>query len=53
MQYMYTDVDLEMVARATSGFTGADLANLINQAALRGCVENNDKITYKDIVYAM
>ena len=28
------DVDLEVLARRTSGFTGADLANLINEAAL-------------------
>jgi cell division protease FtsH len=29
-----TDVDLELLARRTAGFTGADLANLLNQAAL-------------------
>jgi cell division protease FtsH len=29
-----TEVDLELLARRTAGFTGADLANLVNQAAL-------------------
>jgi cell division protease FtsH len=31
---MATDVDLEVVARRTPGFTGADLANVLNEAAL-------------------
>lgn len=31
---MTKDVDLEVISRRTSGFTGADLANLINEAAL-------------------
>lgn len=34
---LHDDVDLDMLARGTSGFTGADLENMINQAALR-CV---------------
>ncbi len=46
------DVDLEVIARATTGFTGADLANLVNQAALRGCVEGNEAITFEDLEYA-
>ena len=47
-----TDVDLEGIARATAGFSGADLANLVNQAALRGCLENNDSVTIQDLEYA-
>ena len=31
------DVDLDTVAKETAGFTGADLQNLLNEAALRGC----------------
>lgn len=29
------DVDVELLARGTTGFTGADLENLVNQAALK------------------
>lgn len=49
----FIEVDLEVVARATTGFTGADLANLINQAALKGCVDDKDSVTTEDIEYAM
>ena len=39
------DVDLKTIARATGGFTGADLANLLNEAALRAAKENVPAIT--------
>ncbi len=39
------DVDLRVIARATGGFTGADLANLLNEAALRAARENYPAIT--------
>lgn len=29
------DIDIELLARGTTGFTGADLENMVNQAALR------------------
>lgn len=32
---LHDEIDLDMLARGTSGFTGADLENMINQAALR------------------
>jgi cell division protease FtsH len=38
------DVDLEVLARRTSGFTGADLANLINEAALLSARRNETQI---------
>lgn len=35
-----SDVDMEQLARGTPGFSGADLFNLMNTAALKGtCVE--------------
>jgi cell division protease FtsH len=42
------DVDLEVVARRTSGLTGADLANLCNEAAIFAGREGRDTITAAD-----
>src|SRR3712207_6573667 len=41
---MATDVDLEVLARKTPGFTGADLANVLNEAALLTARSNGQKI---------
>jgi len=38
------DVDLQVIARQTSGFTGADLANLLNEAALLSARRNETQI---------
>ncbi|MEN9969975.1 MAG: hypothetical protein RLZZ229_183 [Actinomycetota bacterium] len=42
---MADDVDLAVVARRTPGFTGADLANVLNEAALLTARQNESKIT--------
>lgn len=39
------DIDLSIVARRTPGFTGADLANVLNEAALLTARQNQSKIT--------
>jgi cell division protease FtsH len=39
------DVKLEVLARRTPGFTGADLANMLNEAALLAARQGNDLIT--------
>lgn len=42
------DVDLEQIARGTTGMTGADLENLANEAALTAIRKNEDAITAQD-----
>ncbi len=43
------DVDLKIIAQTTQGFTGADLENLLNEAALLAARANRMAITEKDI----
>jgi len=43
------DVDLEEVSKTTSGFTGADLENLMNEAAIRAAKEDRKYIVQNDI----
>jgi len=46
------DVDLEKMARATVGFTGADIRNLINEATLWATRNNKEKVDHSDFEYA-
>ena len=47
------DVDLGLIARATAGFTGADLANLLNEGALHAARANRAVIRMVDLNEAM
>jgi len=42
------DVDLKVLARSTPGFSGADLANLVNEAALLAARHGKDKVGMED-----
>jgi cell division protease FtsH len=43
------DADLAVIARGTPGFSGADLENLLNEAALLGAREDKPAVTMKDL----
>ncbi len=43
------DVDLHEIARTTAGFSGADLENLVNEAAIKTAKEERKYITKKDL----
>jgi len=47
------NVDLELVARATPGFTGADLENVLNEAALLAARKGKEHIEMEDIEEAI
>jgi cell division protease FtsH len=47
-KHLAPDVDLDVVARGTPGFSGADLANLVNEAALHAVREDRSVITAGD-----
>jgi cell division protease FtsH len=48
-----SEVDLHEIAKITPGFTGADLANLLNEAALGAARNNRKEILYADISEAV
>ena len=50
---MQDDVDLKKIARSTPGASGAELANIINEAALCAVRNNRDKVTNADLEQAL
>nr|XP_057916277.1 ATP-dependent zinc metalloprotease YME1L1-like [Doryrhamphus excisus] len=45
-------VNAEIIARGTVGFSGAELENLVNQAALKAAVDGKERVTMKDLEFA-
>ncbi len=52
IRYSKKDVDFETIARGSIGFTGADLSNLINEAALFAARDNRKEVTQVDLELA-
>jgi cell division protease FtsH len=46
---LFKDVDLKLLARSTPGFSGADLANLVNEAALLAARTGQDSVMMADM----
>lgn len=46
------NVDIKAIARGTPGFNGADLANLVNIAAIKAAVEGAEKLTASQLEFA-
>jgi len=46
------NVNVEILARGTTGFTGADIENMINQAALRAAIDGADFVSMKHLEVA-
>lgn len=45
-------VEAEVIARGTVGFSGAELENLVNQAALKAAVDGKDMVTMKELEFS-
>ncbi|KAL0646254.1 hypothetical protein Bca4012_044545 [Brassica carinata] len=49
---MSDDVDVKAIARGTPGFNGADLANLVNIAAIKAAVEGAERLSAEQLEFA-
>jgi ATP-dependent metalloprotease len=43
------DINVDVIARGTTGFTGADLENMINQAALKAAIEGAEVVSMRHL----
>ena len=51
-RYFISDLDVEKLAKGTTGFTGADLENLVNQAALKAAMDNSTGVNSAHLEFA-
>ena len=50
--FLYIDIDVDKVAKGTVGCTGADLENIVNQAALKAAIDNCDDVCMSHLEFA-
>lgn len=50
---LHENVDLELLASSTAGMTGADIRNVVNEAALHAARENKNEVDRHDFSYAL
>jgi len=43
------DINVDVLARGTTGFTGADIENMVNQAALKAAIEGAEVVTMRHV----
>merc|ERR1719326_1512886 len=48
-----SELDLSIIAKRTTGFSGASLANLLNEAAIVAARTNKTEISYQEVDYAI
>lgn len=48
-----SDVDIDLIARSTPGSTGADLENVVNQAALKAAKDGDIFVTRQHLEFAV
>lgn len=46
---MSKDINVDVLARGTTGFTGADIENMVNQAALKAAIEGAEVVTMRHV----
>jgi cell division protease FtsH len=50
--HMDSSVELNKIAKMCIGFSGAELANLVNEAAMHAARENKEEVSQEDLLYA-
>lgn len=48
---VFVAVDAKIIARGTVGFSGAELENLVNQAALKAAVDGKEHVSMKELEF--